>query len=398
MYEHLDNKKGIYPMLLVQQRATYRPLKTLKNIALFTIAVTLFVSSASTVLLAAPGDITFDGFVGQGSGRTSLAYGMATDPDGNVYVVDTNNSRIAKFNSSNTIVLEFGSAGTGNGQFNTPFGIAVDSTGSIYVSDWNNRIQKFSSAGVVNIPYSTSDASTDLSLPAGLAVDTDDNLYVVDMANARIKKFNSSGVVDTQFSTSDAGSGAGQFVQAINIAIDSSGDIYVLDGFTGDVKKYSSNGTLIPSFAITGLGATPLNLPSAIAIDTNNNIYIADDGNDRIVQLTQAGAVLQLYGTQGNGDGEFQSIRSITISNDGKLYAADQTLNRITRLSIEQAAVVTPPVTQPGAGSADPIIPLAPNTGVESLEKQPNPAILYATLGIIGIGASITAYRLLRKR
>ncbi len=44
---------------------------------------------------------------------------------------------------------QFGSLGSGNGQFRYPVGIAFDSTGNIYIADsGNNRVQKFDSNGV----------------------------------------------------------------------------------------------------------------------------------------------------------------------------------------------------------------------------------------------------------
>ena len=74
--------------------------------------------------------------------------GVAVDSSGNVYVADTNNNRIQKFDSSGTFITKWGSSGTGDGQFEYPTGIAVDSSGNVYVADTDNhRIQKFDSNG-----------------------------------------------------------------------------------------------------------------------------------------------------------------------------------------------------------------------------------------------------------
>ena len=50
--------------------------------------------------------------------------------------------------SAQTFSFAFGSAGIGAGEFDVPAGIAVDSSSNIYVVDGaNNRIQKFNSKG-----------------------------------------------------------------------------------------------------------------------------------------------------------------------------------------------------------------------------------------------------------
>ena len=66
----------------------------------------------------------------------------------NVYVVDTGNHRVQKFDASGNFVSTWGSSGGGNGQFNNPRGIAVDNSGNVYVADTNNnRVQEFDANG-----------------------------------------------------------------------------------------------------------------------------------------------------------------------------------------------------------------------------------------------------------
>ncbi len=73
---------------------------------------------------------------------------MAVDTAGNVYVADTRNNRIQRFDSSGGYLGQWGSLGSGDGHFDHPYGVAVDPDGKVYVADtYNNRIQKFDSGG-----------------------------------------------------------------------------------------------------------------------------------------------------------------------------------------------------------------------------------------------------------
>ncbi len=89
--------------------------------------------------------ITKWGSYGTGDGLFNYPIGVAVDITGNVFVTDSENCRIQKFTSEGLFVTQWGSYGTGDGQFNDQQGVTVDVDGNnVYVADtYNNRIQKF---------------------------------------------------------------------------------------------------------------------------------------------------------------------------------------------------------------------------------------------------------------
>jgi DNA-binding beta-propeller fold protein YncE len=114
-----------------------------------------------------------------------------------------------------TADCQAGISGEGDGQFNQPAGIAVDSAGNVYVTDsFNFRIQKFDSSGnflrmwgfgvstgAAEFEICTADCQAGISgggngqfsMPAGLSVDSAGNVYVTDRTNHRVQKFDSNG-------------------------------------------------------------------------------------------------------------------------------------------------------------------------------------------------------------
>ena len=169
-------------------------------------------------------------------------YGVAVDNSGNVYVVDSDNCRVQKFDSSGNFLLKWGSNGTGNGQFYFPSGVAVDSSGNVYVTD--TGVQKFNSNGVFITKWgSTGSGDGQFMGSWGIAVDSSGNVYVTDDGNNRVQKFDSAGNYLTQWGS--GGSGDGQFSIPYGVAIDSSGNVYVSDSGNFRVQKFVSS-TVIP--------------------------------------------------------------------------------------------------------------------------------------------------------
>src|SRR5947208_1651860 len=122
------------------------------------------------------------GTLGTDNGQFRDAGGIGVDNLGHIYVVDSGNDRIEKFDSNGTFITTWGSLGTANGQFNHPEGITVDASGNVYVVDHgNDRIEKFDSNGTFITAWGSPGTSNGLfSEVTGVTVGLAGHVYVSD--------------------------------------------------------------------------------------------------------------------------------------------------------------------------------------------------------------------------
>jgi signal transduction histidine kinase/sugar lactone lactonase YvrE len=135
------------------------------------------------------------GSEGAGDGQFSLSHwvesanGIAVDGNGNVFVSDTGNHRIQKFDQDGNFITKWGSFSDAMGGFKYPRDIDVDSSGAVYVLDtwYLNRIQKFDTNGNL-ISYTLGSA---LGIYGGqsenMAIGPDDTMYVTNDYDHNVK-------------------------------------------------------------------------------------------------------------------------------------------------------------------------------------------------------------------
>ena len=288
---------------------------------------------------------------------------IITPDGNKIYVVDSENNRINVFEDDGDHDFEFGTFcsifsisncndnadganSDGDGQFDTPFGITIDDSGDIFVVDSENyRIQKFNDDGVFELKFGSTDSSENSYLPdpRGIAIfESTNEIFVSNIATDAISVFDSTGNFVFDFDSF----GSGDFLNPSYLLIDNTEDIlYVSDSGNDQIVMFQLvTGTTCPSdtteitdgvcfvekFGTTGSDDGEFDSPGGLAIDTVNNLlYVSDTDNDRI----QALSLVDVSETAGPTPP--QNVRAMSLSPDSLLVAWDEPNSEITGYKIE---------------------------------------------------------------
>ena len=281
------------------------------------------------------------GWKGIADGQFFGPLGIAIDSSENIYVVDSGNRRIQKFDSGGKFIKNIGKAGSGDGEFYIPRYIAIDSFDNLYVTEEGSsmshtQIQKFNSEGNFILKFGKyggdGAGGGEFSGPNGIAIDSSGNIYVVDSRHHRVQKFNSNGKFISILG--GYGSGDGEFYYPKGIAIDSFDNIYVADSWNHRVQKFDGNGNFINEFGSIGSEDGQFNSPIDIAIDSFNNIYVADLVNLRIQKFDSEGKFILKFSAHQGTDGTFTYPKGIAIDSSDNIYVVDSNNDRVVKFNI----------------------------------------------------------------
>lgn len=189
------------------------------------------------------------------------SYLLAIDANDNVFAAPWSAGTVHKIAPDGTV----STVGTMDLQ---PSGFAIDSQGNLYYTAEpsnvsNHVIKKMTQSGVVTVFAGTGSAgfvngngtSAAFNDPRGLAIDAQDNVFVVDAGNSVIRKISSTGNVTTFAGsgvrgTDDGTDSTATFsfryagAQTNAIAVSAGGDVFVGQAYHSDILRKISNGVV----------------------------------------------------------------------------------------------------------------------------------------------------------
>jgi DNA-binding beta-propeller fold protein YncE len=267
--------------------------------------------------------------------------GVATAADGSVYVADSQNHRIVHLSVQGTLLNQWGSFGQMQdgvpavpGTFSEPWGVAVDPDGNVFVADtWNHRVQKFSADGEF-ISMIGPSAEGDEQIfwgPRALAFDREGRLFIADTGNHRIAIYDNTGEFLGDFG--EQGYDFGQLREPVGIAFDSDNRIYVVDTWNHRVQVFEEIGEneffFMKEWTVEGWYGESLENKPYIAISSDDNICLTDPEGFRVLCFSQEGSYTIGWGDYGATDSRFGLLSGVGFTEDGKIWVSDPGNNRV---------------------------------------------------------------------
>jgi sugar lactone lactonase YvrE len=214
------------------------------------------------------------------------AYDVAIGAGGDLFVADYGSNSIVRFTSDGTLVERWGTVGEGEDQFGllSPQRIAVGPENSIYALD--NRVDVTGSSSSV-LRFNGEDGSfiERIPMPPGsspndLAVDRAGSIYLAETVNGTIVKVSPQGEIQARYGENVVSEG----ITAGAIDLDSRDNIYI-GTWNNGIMKFAPDGSLLAtagSIAAPGTIPAPgeFTLPNGIAAAPGEVVWVSDNNGE----------------------------------------------------------------------------------------------------------------------
>lgn len=257
-----------------------------------------------------------------GSAVLSRPACMSLDPSGNLIVVDAGNHRLVKVSQSGEFMGEVGGFGFSREQFNSPASLATSDRMNLYLLDASNsRIVRLDYDLNWLSEFNLDEIQTDFRVGrgAGLAVNSFGDIYISDPENSRVLR------LDRDYRLLAELNELGGFLEPGPIAVDADDNIYVVNLENSEVVSFDTydnySGKVVSDNAknLTGLW-----------ISRDGLLYMADSGTNSLSIFTLDGTPVYSFGSIGVGEYQFRKLHSVCANDAGMLFISDQEGHKIS--------------------------------------------------------------------
>ena len=213
-----------------------------------------------------------------------------------------------------------GTRGAGPGQFNKPRSVAVDADDNLYVVDMTGRVQKFTPDGRFVLAWQM--PQTDLGKPKGMNRDREGRIIVLEPHYSRVNLFSANGLLAAQWGRK--GTNAGLLTVPRAVVVSSRGEFWISEYSDAErVQRFTAQGQFLQELGRPGSAPGEFNRPEGLGVDAQDRLYVADSCNHRVQIFGPDGHFLRTHGHAGSGPGEFSYPYDVRVDELGRQYVCE---------------------------------------------------------------------------
>lgn len=234
--------------------------------------------------------------------------------------------------------LMWGRRGLSEGRLQKPRAMAIDKQDNLYMVDMTGRIQVFTPDGEYLRGWRTPEFKN--GRPTGLGFDRNGNLMVADTHYYRVLFYTPMGkLLEDQTIGGVCGHGPGEFEFVTECAQDSQGNYYVSEyGEYDRIQKFSAKGEFLFQWGSHGSDPGQFKRPQSLAVDENDRLWVADACNHRIQVFEATGGEakpVRIWGEHGSEPGQLSYPYDVILDGKGHLYVAEFGNHRVQKFTLE---------------------------------------------------------------
>lgn len=255
--------------------------------------------------------------------RPFVPVNAKVDSTGQLWVLDSTNSRLTRSADGTSAGEGWGGVGAGNTEFRNPEGLAVSGE-DVYVADtWNHRVSRFTRAG------EWKGAVSGFMGPRGVAVGKDGAVWVADTGNQRVVKYDAA--LQKEEFVGKPGSGPGEFQGPVGIAVGPSGTVYVADTGNRRIQALDPNGKFLRQWKVPWFEKTWM---VQVEVGPDETVYVTNPDASEVVSFSRTGAPGRTWKTDDSG---LNLVRPVGLGIDREkkiLYVSDAAANRVSKIPL----------------------------------------------------------------